>query len=173
MREDRCEFACLTRDISPGGIAITTEGAVRRGERIVAYVNRVGRVEGIVARIFNGGFAIEMKMPASKREKLADQLTWLANQRALGLAEDRRHERIVPRDRRSTLRLQNGSESLVTLIDISISGAAFAADESPPISSTVIVGSTAARVVRHFAGGVAVEFNRWISEEIFSDNIKL
>ena len=33
-----------------------------------------------------------------KRDKLAAQLTWLANRSTLGLPEDRRHDRIVPRN---------------------------------------------------------------------------
>ena len=33
-----------------------------------------------------------------KRDKLAAQLTWLANRHILSLPEDRRHGRIVPRN---------------------------------------------------------------------------
>ena len=33
-----------------------------------------------------------------KRDKLAAQLTWLANRHILGLPEDRRHGRIAPRN---------------------------------------------------------------------------
>ena len=35
---------------------------------------------------------------ARKRDKLAAQLTWLANRDILNLPEDRRHDRIVPRN---------------------------------------------------------------------------
>ena len=51
-----------------------------------------------------------MKLPPLKREKFADQLTWLANRQALGMPEDRRHERIVPRTPNTTLILPNGRE---------------------------------------------------------------
>ncbi len=94
MLEDRREYPCQTIDISPGGVAFAGDAQGRIGERVIAYLSQIGRVEGTIARHFEDGFAIQMKLPVIKREKLADQLTWLANRQALGMAEDRRHERI-------------------------------------------------------------------------------
>ena len=51
-------------------------------------------------------------------------MTWLANREELGLPEDRRHERIVPRNPRAVLGLEDGTEHVVRLIDISLSGTA-------------------------------------------------
>ena len=112
MRQDRHEFPCATIDISPGGIAFESEVSGEIGERIIAYLNQIGRVEGTVARHFYGGFAIQMKLPPLKREKLADQLTWLANRQVLGMPEDRRHERIEPRNKGTTLTLPGGRQHL-------------------------------------------------------------
>jgi hypothetical protein len=173
MLEDRREYPCLTTDISPGGVAFAALSKGRIGERVVAYLAQIGRVEGTVARHFDQGFAIQMKLPAAKREKLADQLTWLANRQALGMAEDRRHERIAPRHVHATLKMPDGHEFLAKLIDVSISGAALAVAAQPPIGSSVVVGETAAQIVRHFDGGVAVEFNRPFPAEAFDENIKL
>ena len=115
MRSDRMEFDCETIDASPGGIALSSDAGVQPGERIVAYLNQIGRIEGKVARTFAGGFAVQMKVLAAKRNKLADQLTWLANRDSLGLPEDRRHERVAPRDRYTTLKLENGREFTASL----------------------------------------------------------
>ena len=38
-------------------------------------------------------------------------------------------------------------------------GAALHVDAAPPIGSLVTIGKTSARVVRHFATGIAVEFD--------------
>jgi hypothetical protein len=38
-----------------------------------------------------------------KRERIANLLTWLVNQETLGLTEERKHERIVPRVNASKL----------------------------------------------------------------------
>src|ERR1700724_4823593 len=96
MRSDRKEFDCESIDASPNGVAFSSDAGVQLGERIVAYLNQIGRVEGRVARIFPGGFAIRMNVPPAKRDKLATQLAWLANRHALGLPPDRRHERTPP-----------------------------------------------------------------------------
>jgi PilZ domain-containing protein len=173
MLEDRREYSCQTIDISPGGVAFAGEEKGRIGERVIAYLNQVGRVEGMIARHYPQGFAIQMKLPVIKREKLADQLTWLANRQALGMAEDRRHERIAPRFVHTTLRLPNGQEYIAKLVDISISGAALTVAATPPIGSPVIVGETPAQVVRVFAGGVAVEFNRLFPADGFDENVRL
>jgi hypothetical protein len=173
MLEDRREYDCQTIDISPGGVAFAGPAKGTVGGRVVAYLSQIGRVEGVVTRHFDEGFAISMKLPVIKREKLADQLTWLANRQALGMAEDRRHERIAPIFSHSTLKLPNGQEFLAKLVDISISGAALTVGAKPPIGSPVVIGQTAAQVVRHFEGGIAVEFNRLIPAETFSDKTTL
>jgi hypothetical protein len=67
MRQDRREFPCATIDMSPGGIAFEAEARGEIGERIIAYLNQIGRVEGTVARHFYGGFAIQMKLPPRER----------------------------------------------------------------------------------------------------------
>ena len=173
MRQDRQEFPCTTIDISPGGIAFEAEASGEIGERIIAYLNQIGRVEGTVVRHFYGGFAIQMKLPPMKREKLADQLTWLANRQVLGMPEDRRHERIAPRHRTTVVTLPGGHQHSAYVIDVSRSGAALTVDATPPIGAQVMVGSRPAQVVRQFSGGFAVEFNRLIPEEMFDVDIRL
>src|ERR1700750_394761 len=121
MRSDRKEFDCESSDASPNGIAFAAEAGVQPGERIVAYLNQIGRVEGRVTQIFAKGFAIQMNVPPAKRNKLATQLALLANRQALGLPEERRHDRIAPRDRYTILKLANGREYTATLIDLSTS----------------------------------------------------
>jgi len=173
MRSDRQEFDCLTVDISPGGIAFLAEAQVRTGERIVTYLNQVGRLEGTVVRTFPGGFAIQMRLPQTKRDRLADQLTWLANRASLGLPEDRRHERVTPTHPHTTVRFPNGAEHAGTLADVSMSGAAIFVDFQPPVGSIIVVGSTLAHVIRVTEGGIAVEFTRPIRPEDFSEDIVL
>jgi hypothetical protein len=46
-------------------------------------------------------------------------------------------------------------------------------EASPPIGSPVVVGDTAAQVVRHFSGGVAVEFARLLPADTFDENTRL
>src|SRR5205085_7768509 len=122
----------------------------------IIYFEHVGRVEGRIARTFENGFAVALTATRRKQDKLATQLTWLANRHELGLPEDRRHERIVPRATGAIVRLADGTEIGVRVIDISLSGAALSSPIQPPIGSPVMIGKTSAKVVRHFDGGIAV-----------------
>jgi hypothetical protein len=175
MRENRKEFPCITIDMSLGGVAFSAEERVNLGERIIAYLDHVGRVEGRVAREFTGGFAIAMKLPALKRERLADQLTWLANRHELGMPEDRRHERIRPRKTRTTLILPTGREVMATVVDVSQSGVALslATPIAPPAGTPVTVGTTKGRIVRLFENGLAVEFARILPSSEFDEDVVL
>ncbi len=175
MRASREEFACMTINMSPGGVAFESEEEVDVGERIVSYVEQIGRLEGRVVREFEGGFAIAMKLSPPKRERLAVQLTWLANRFALGLPEDRRHERIRPRHIRTTLILPRGREVLATIVDISQSGVALTLSHpvNPSVGTPVVVGATPGQIVRSFGDGVAVEFSRVIPAEAFNADVTL
>ena len=104
MLEDRREFPCQTIDVSVGGLSVTAPVRGALGERVVAYFDALGRIEGTIIRHIEFGFVMTANMPAAKREKLVNQLTWLANRKSLGLPEDRRHERIVPNAINTSLR---------------------------------------------------------------------
>ena len=93
-----------------------------------------------------------------KRDKMAAQLTWLANKDILNLPEDRRHERVVPDNRHSTVVLDDGRRYNCKIIDISLSGAAIELAVRPAMGTPVTLGRMRARVIRHFQDGVAVEF---------------
>lgn len=173
MLSDRKEYPCQTNDMSPGGALFVApvQGAV--GERIVVYLEHLGRIEGEITRHVENGFAITILATPRKRDKLASQLTWLANRHALGLPEDRRHERIVPLRPAIVLELGDGRTIETRLIDVSLSGAAVAVTKALPIGTSVMVGRTPGKVVRCFQGGVAVEFLLPLSPDRFDENIIL
>jgi hypothetical protein len=175
MLADRREYACQTIDMSPGGISLVTPVKGTVGERVVLYLEHVGRVEGEITRHTAHGFAVSIAATVRKRDKLASQLTWLGNRHDLGLPEDRRHERIVPRSPVCELKLESGRLMVVRLIDISMSGAAVSIDDKDKlaIGTSVTLGKTPGKVVRHFQGGMAVEFLLSLSPDRFDDNLVL
>lgn len=173
MLANRQEYPCQTVNISPGGALVTAPVRGGVGERVILYLEHIGRLEGEIARHVDNGFAIAISATFRKRDKLASQLTWLANRQALGLPEDRRHERIVPRNTMVVLRLENGRERPARLVDVSLSGAGVAVEPKPLIGAAVTLGKTPGKVVRHFQGGVAVEFLLSISPDRFDENIIL
>lgn len=173
MLADRQEYPCQTVDISPGGALVVAPVRGRIGERIVAYLEHIGRVEGEITRHVQSGFAFSFAAPMRKRDKIASQLTWLVNREDLGLPEDRRHERITPRAPLTTIRLESGREIGARIIDISLSGAALSLGQKLPIDTAVTVGSTNAKIVRHFEGGMAIEFRLALSPDRLDENLIL
>ena len=98
MRADKQEFSCRMYDISIGGCALLTQSPVpvEPGEKVIAYFDQLGRLEGPVARIFDGGFAMTLQASIHKREKLCATLTWLVNKSDLPGIDERRHDRNAP-----------------------------------------------------------------------------
>jgi hypothetical protein len=158
MRESKEEHPCKLVDISVGGAAVTSAVAVAIGERIVAYFDHVGGIEGEVVREIEGGFAFRINATSHKREKLAAQLTWLANRGELEDEAGRRHERITPKDGESTLHLAEGIVLTCRVLDVSISGASIATPARPDIGTEIVLGKLRGRVVRHHPQGFGVQF---------------
>src|SRR5476651_1143494 len=73
MLADRREFPCQVSNMSPGGMALIAPVAGQTGERVIAYVDHVGRLEGLIARQFQNGFAMTVSATKNKRDKLAAQ----------------------------------------------------------------------------------------------------
>ena len=158
MLADRREFPCQVLEMSPGDAAVIAPVSGNVGEKVIAYLDHVGRIEGTILDSIEGGFVMEVAASPRKRDKMAAQLTWLANKDVLNLPEDRRHERVVPDNRHSTVVLDDGRRYNCKIIDISLSGAAIELAVRPAMGTPVTLGRMRARVVRHFQDGVAVEF---------------
>jgi hypothetical protein len=157
MRESKEEHPCKLVDISAGGAAIMSPVPVPLGERVVAYFDHIGGIEGMVVRELDGGFAIKINATKHKREKLAAQLTWLANRSELA-ADGRRHDRVTPKNGDSMLQLSEGIMLTCRVLDVSISGASIATPARPEIGTEVVLGKLRARVVRHHPQGFGVQF---------------
>lgn len=158
MLADRREFPCQVLEMSPGDAVVIAPVAGIDGERIIAYLDHLGRIEGTILKQVDGGFLMDISASSRKRDKMAAQLTWLANKDLLNLPEDRRHERVVPDIRHSSVVLDDGRRYNCKIIDISLSGAAIELDVRPAMGTPITIGRMRARVVRHFQNGVAVEF---------------
>lgn len=158
MLEDRTEYPCQVLDMSPGNVALRADVIGQPGEKIIVYLDHIGRIEGVLTRRLEDGFAMTILASERKRDKLAAQLTWLANKHELDLPEDRRHERVAPRNPMNTLQLPDGRRYPCRIIDLSLSGAAVEIEVKPAIGAQVMLGTMRGQVVRHFEDGIAIEF---------------
>jgi hypothetical protein len=158
MSEDKREYPCEVVSMSAGGMSLLApNNSCAPGSRIVAYVENLGRLEGTVARVFEGGFAVEIKASTQKRERIANLLTWYINRDLLG-SDGRQHERFAPRIASQKLILPNGDVHDCRVIDVSLSGASIATLVKPPVDSVVVLGRLRGVVVRHHDEGVAIQF---------------
>ena len=152
-------------EMSPGSARLSCDARPLIGERVIAYVDHIGRIEGIAWKIDDGGFGMTVEASQRKRDKIAAQLTWFANRDELSLPEDRRHERLKPKKADNTLTLADGRSYPCRIIDLSVSGAAVQIDVKPTRGTNVILGTMKGRVARHFDGGCAIEFTQMMAKE--------
>ncbi|WP_440957446.1 PilZ domain-containing protein [Oceanicaulis sp. LC35] len=152
------EFTCTLVDISPGGARISSKTPPEKGERVVLLFDGLGRLEGEVLRAGRSGFIVRLQGSQRKRDRLADAITWRFNMQRLGLDEDRAAPR-KPGRGRAKIRLRDGVVIQADVIDVSISGAAFACLERPRLGEVVRVGDMQGHVARWLDNGFAVAFD--------------
>ena len=67
MLPDRREFPCQIINMSPGGLELLAPGIGNVGDRVIAYLDHIGRVEGRITRIIDNGFAMTIGATGSCR----------------------------------------------------------------------------------------------------------
>ncbi len=159
MTNDGVEFTAETVDICAGGLRLTVEHPLATGDSLVLYLDEIGRVEGTVVRPLEAnGYAIALRTPARKRDKIVDQLTWLINREPLNLEEERVAER-RPGAGQVIVSFGQGISIACAVVDISIFGAALRTNgPRPMLGIKVKVGDRTGTCVRFFDGGFAVDF---------------
>jgi hypothetical protein len=158
MLADGREAKCTVVDVSLGGVALA--GPIRGdvGDSVVLYVDQIGRLEGKVARHIPDGFALQLDVSTRTTERLARRLQEVARGGKLAPTPERRDEARVKLDAADAPRGVSGSNPYEVL-DLSITGADVKlTGERPPVGAIIKVGKLRGRVVRHTAGGVAIQF---------------
>jgi hypothetical protein len=160
------EFQANTVDVCAGGLRINLARPLSEGERLVLYIDDIGRVEGVVSRILREvGYAIEFRVPPRKRDKIADQLTWLINKDRLGLTDERESERRLAGGM-VIATYSNGVSVSCAVVDVSIFGVALrTGGPRPMVGDRVTVGERSGTCVRYIEGGFAVDFRTMHAEE--------
>jgi hypothetical protein len=71
MLADGRESMCKVIDVSARGIALdaSVKGAI--GERVVLYLDEIGRLQGRIVRHMNGGFAVQLDATAAGTKRVA------------------------------------------------------------------------------------------------------
>ncbi len=169
---DGAEFDLQTIDVSAGGMCLEAEVRPSLGQRLVVYLELIGGLQGEVVRLTEDGFGMSFRATLRKRDKIADQLTWLINREHLGADGERGLESIKPRRVDYSLTSESGAAA-VKIIDLSRSGVALLSEVQPDKGLWVTIGRTRGRVLRSFPGGFALEFARAIPIEAFDPDVTL
>lgn len=158
MEPDGVEHDCRTLDISPGDARIASTLRAYPGEEIIIYLKDIGRVKSQVVRLLEENtFAVKFEASAHKRERIAEQLTVLANPSS-GVEEERRHIRHDGAGL-TEIELEDGALLLCEIIDFSLVGVAVRTTKPRPlIGAWVKIGAQYARVSRYIDGGFAMDF---------------
>jgi len=171
MGEDRQEHPCRVKIGNIEKLHLTTEAEVAEGAHIIAYVDELGRLEGAVESVEQGGFTLKLKLSARMRERLEERLDWLRRKARGEDVEKRRYQRFKPRESKSAVVLEDGRSYACEVIDISISGASVRCPVLPALGTMVTLGKTRGRVVRHHDEGFAIEFTRLLPMDVLKQRI--
>ena len=157
--EGAAEADCRTEDVSVGGARLTSAIAPALGEKILLYLDELGRTPAEVVRVGQGGeFAVSFTASQHKREKIAERLTWLLNKNLFAEGEERR----APRQSGGgpvEIVMDDGTKMTCDVRDFSLHGCSLRTDrQRPPIGVWVRIGMTYGRVARYFDDGFAVDF---------------
>jgi hypothetical protein len=167
------EFPCTALEMSSGDVLLSADVRAKSGEQIILHLDELGHFFGVVGGHDPAGFIMTLQLSRAQRDKLADQLTWFANRHLIDLPEERRHERIAPATTRAVLRLPDGNDHIVKILDLSRSGVRIETNVLPAVGTPVVVGKTPAVVVRHFDGGIAGQFVRCFAIGEIDESIRL
>jgi len=155
---ERRVFACRAVNISCRAIALAAPVKGKVGERVIAHIDRLGKLEGPIDRLLDRGFVMSIMASPEERERLAAKIAWLENNKNHDVPDRRTDKRSVPTNPNSKIILPDGRVENCLVLDVSVSGVAVSADTVPDIGTILAVGSVVGRVVRHFNDGFAIQF---------------
>jgi len=157
-RGERRVFACRAVNLSCHAIALAAPVRGKVGDRVIAHIDRLGKLEGPIDRLLERGFVMSIAATPEERVSLAAKIAWLDSHKNHEVAERRGDKRTVPTSPHSKIILPDGRVECCLVLDLSVSGAAVSADTVPDVGTIMAVGSVVGRVVRHFVDGFAIQF---------------
>jgi hypothetical protein len=152
------EYACRVIRASSSEMTMYAPVSAVVGVRVMMICNALGNLQGAVSHVSEQGFAMQIAADQAQRASLAARISWHVRVRKEGITDKRKNARLVPKFPFTNLILPDSTCLKCFVIDVSVSGAAISAETSPAVGTPVAIGRIIGRVVRHFAGGFAVEF---------------
>jgi hypothetical protein len=159
---DGFHFVCEAVAISARGLKITCEALADPGDAVTVNFRDLGEIRGVVESRADGWFVLDIREPPERLATLSRRLLWSVRRHIEGAAERRMSPRFEQNRRPAKLKTSDGRETIGALLDLSSTGAAVLLDAGAPyfwVGQEVVLDDRAARVRRHFPGGIGVEFD--------------
>ncbi len=172
MLPDMSEYPCQVSELTVDGAVFTTAAAPEAATQIVAYIDEIGRVEGMSGDAVQGGFRIIFSHQGQRRERFANRLAGRAGKNTTAGTDLRRHARYSPEDGQSYIALPDGRVYPCEILDISLSGAAVKVDVMPSLGTHLMLGKMRGRIVRYVEQGLAIEFLKPLNTSQLSSQIR-
>lgn len=150
------EKPCIIVNVSAGGALLRAKAPPAQGEKIILYIDQVGRFEASVIRTTGQEFAVSYETKRTKNARTADNLTKIVNKSRQGT--DRRKTPRIEQNETAVIYMEDGTARDCSIMDISLTGASLEIAPRPPLGSHVILGRMTAKVVRRHDKGVSVIF---------------
>lgn len=169
MLPDMNEYPCQVASIDADGVKLLSDHTVEPGTPIIAYLDDIGRVDGIMDKVVEDGFYVSFNLTGRRRERMERRLEWFETSDP----DERRDDRFVPKDSASQITLNDGREYPCEVIDISVSGASIKTSVLPSIGTYLSLGRMRGRVVRFTSDGIAIEFMSQLEPAKLADHAVL
>jgi hypothetical protein len=164
MTSDKSEYVASVSNMSPGGVALNSDFSPAMDERVVIYIDDLGRHEGVVVRSDDGNFAIQFDLAPTKADRTAEKLTWLMNSDDLDLPAKEGYRRVDDVNR-TRLILSDNSTLDCRVTDLSFTSVTLITKARPMLGEIVTVGVMRGAVADHLKDGIRVDFEnvqaRW------------
>jgi hypothetical protein len=158
MLPDMSEYPCRVSELTADGAVFATTTVPEKNAQIVAYLDEIGRVEGLSGEAVPGGFRIAYSHTGQRRERFASRLSGRSAKNSTAGTDLRRHARFAPTEDQSHITLPDGRVYPCEILDISLSGAAVKVDVMPSLGTYLMLGKMRGRIVRYVDSGIAIEF---------------
>ena len=169
MLPDMSEHPCQVSSIDANGVTLLAEHTVEPDTPVIAYLDDLGRVDGILENVTKGGFYVAFNLTGKRRERMQRRLEWFENSDPA----KRRDDRHAPKESVSQITLSDGREYECEVLDISVSGASVKTNVLPSIGTHLSLGKMRGRVVRYTADGIGIEFMRKLETEKLTEQAVL
>lgn len=156
LTEERQEMDCEVANISAGGALLRAKNPPKPGEKIIIYIEDLGRFEAKVLRAKNQDFAIQYISTPTKTNRTADRL--MRAKDSGRIAPSRRAAPRYQQDAPALVQFEDGRTQECAILDISLTGASIEIKPRPPLGASLILGRMKAKVVRRHDAGIGVIF---------------